>query len=45
MDSSHHGEPFIRRAFRRDAIAHFVIENLAATAGQTVKSRVFQAAA
>ena len=39
---AHHRQPFIGRAFRRHALAHFVVENLGAAAGQTVKSCVLQ---
>ena len=39
----HYGKPFISCAFRSYAFAHFVVENLRAAAGQTVKSGVFQA--
>ena len=44
MHRAHHVQPLIRRAFRRDALAHFVVENLGAAAGQTVKTRRLSAA-
>jgi hypothetical protein len=43
VHGAHHVEPFVGRAFGRDALAHFVVENLSAAARQTVESRVFQA--
>ena len=42
MHRAHHREPFIGRAFRRDPLADFVIENLRATPGQAIQARVFQ---
>src|ERR1051326_1361794 len=42
MDRTHHGEPFISRTLRRDALTHFIIKNLRAAAGQTVKSGLLQ---
>src|ERR1043165_10214916 len=44
MDRTHHGEPFISRTLRRDALTHFIIKNLCAAAGQTVESSLFQTA-